>query len=57
MGKSLLASQIATGRAFREAAETGLDKSSFEFKRLVHKHFNDVYATGVKDGKIKDASV
>ena len=36
--------------------ETGLDKSS-EFKRLVHKHFNDVYATGVKDGKIKDASV
>ena len=64
MTKSLVASQIATGRAFKEAAELSakpgakkIEHDSYAMKKLVHKHFNDIYLDGVKTGKIKKQDV
>ena len=51
------ASQIATARAWKEAADTGLQRNSPEFKRLVQKHYKKVFKDGLTTGKIVDGEV
>ena len=55
--KSIVASQIATGRAFQEAADSGIKYGTPEFEKLVKGHLNEVFRDGVRSGKIIDQDV
>jgi hypothetical protein len=54
--KVIFASQVATGRAWKEAAELGF-KDSKDINRIVNQHFRNVFKDGVATGKIVDADV
>jgi hypothetical protein len=57
--KSIVGSQIATGRAFKEAAESGIktSKDNPEFVKLLNDHMKEVFRDGIQSGKIIDADV
>ena len=56
MAKVIFASQVATGRAYKEAAEMGLFNPK-DIQRLVNSQFRNVFKDGVASGKIIDADV
>ena len=56
--KSIHGGQIATGRAFREAAESGnVYQGLLNIKEGVHKNYAKVFEDGVRDGIIVDPEV
>ena len=55
--KTAYAAQIATGRAWKEAADSGFKRGTPEFKKLVQDHMREVFRDGVATGKIIDYEV
>ena len=55
--KSLRAAQIASGRAWKEAADRGIKRGGREFSDLVKYHNEQIFQDGIKSGKIVDPDV
>ena len=55
--KSIVGSQIATARAYQEAADLGISRSEPYFKKMLAHHMNLVFKDGVATGKILDEDV
>ena len=56
MAKVLFASQVATGRAYKQAVAEGFTKPE-DIQRLVNEQFRSIFDKGVRTGKIIDADV
>lgn len=55
--QTTIASQIATGRAWKKAAELGVKRNDAGFKLLVQDEFKKVFKDGLRTGKITDGEV
>ena len=55
--KTAYGAQVATGRAWKEAAERNLKRNSPEFKQLLQDHMKEVFRDGIATGKIIDEEV
>ena len=56
MAKVLFASQVATGRAYKQAVAEGFTKPQ-DIQRLVNEQFRSIFEKGIKTGRIIDADV
>lgn len=55
--KTAYGAQVATGRAWKEAADSGFKKGTPEFKQMVSDHMKEVFRDGIATGKIIDEEV
>ena len=55
--KTIYATQVAAGRAWKEAAESNIKRGTDEFEKLVSDHTKEVFRDGVRTGKIIDDEV
>jgi len=54
--KVMYGGMTASGRAFREASESGIKRGGVEFKQLQQKHFNEIFRDGVEKGELNPAT-
>ena len=54
--KVVYGGMTATGRAVREATESGVKRGSDEFKEILQKHFQEIFVDGVEKGELNAAT-